>query len=461
MSNVQIYVIHHDAENYPTFNSENIIPILAGNPVRDGYRIALRDTTGGTCITDSEKQDIYSEFTSYYYIWKNKMPQNKKGYVGIMHYRSFLGLTKGAPNTYPSLESRFGYEESTLKACLNEMIPEHYPGQRVPAVTGVDCVVTEPLNFDQGIYKQYDQCHPMASTLFSKAKSLLANSQEFSAIADFFDEHFSLGNYDGRAQLGYFKCLLVSTWEYFDTYCRYIFYLLDNLYNDQAVFQEMQKYQMIKGPDRPETQKKTRFRLLAFFAERLTSLFIAYAIKSGKFRIGTALRCHYTSMKTLVSEVYPSLPDEHLTPMVRVYSIQEQDRMAVVDFNELDTMKNKGYFCEGPLGYIYTQQVPGSSPVYQVLKKNGEHYSTQDIAREKKQSTYKSHTLLGYSKDSPNPAAQETLHLEEYVLVGQAGSPVLSINPSEFPIIGYHPDKPYADKMGDFGYLVDIWGRKH
>ena len=135
--------------------------------------------------------------------------------------------------------------------------------------------------------------------------------------------------------------------------------------------------------------------------------------------------------------------------------------MAVVDFNELDTMKNKGYFCEGPLGYIYTQQVPGSSPVYQVLKKNGEHYSTQDIAREKKQSTYKSHTLLGYSKDSPNPAAQETLHLEEYVLVGQAGSPVLSINPSEFPIIGYHPDKPYADKMGDFGYLVDIWGRKH
>ena len=34
MSNVQIYVIHHDGENYPTFESENIIPILAGNPVR-------------------------------------------------------------------------------------------------------------------------------------------------------------------------------------------------------------------------------------------------------------------------------------------------------------------------------------------------------------------------------------------------------------------------------------------
>ena len=31
MSDVQIYVIHHDGENYPTFESENIIPILAGN----------------------------------------------------------------------------------------------------------------------------------------------------------------------------------------------------------------------------------------------------------------------------------------------------------------------------------------------------------------------------------------------------------------------------------------------
>ena len=61
MSNVQIYVIHHDGENYPTFESENIIPILAGNPVRDGYRISLRDTAGGACITDPEKhlQRVY------------------------------------------------------------------------------------------------------------------------------------------------------------------------------------------------------------------------------------------------------------------------------------------------------------------------------------------------------------------------------------------------------------------
>lgn len=78
MSNVQIYVIHHDGENYPTFESENIIPILAGNPVRDGYRISLRDTAGGACITDPEKQDIYSEFTAYYYIWKNMMPKDKR-----------------------------------------------------------------------------------------------------------------------------------------------------------------------------------------------------------------------------------------------------------------------------------------------------------------------------------------------------------------------------------------------
>ncbi len=73
----QIYVIHHDAENYPTFESDIITPILAGNPSRDGYRIALRDTISDgckKCITDVEKQDLYSEFTAYYYIWKNRVP---------------------------------------------------------------------------------------------------------------------------------------------------------------------------------------------------------------------------------------------------------------------------------------------------------------------------------------------------------------------------------------------------
>ena len=98
--------------------------------------------------------------------------------------------------------------------------------------------------------------------------------------------------------------------------------------------------------------------------------------------------------------------------------------MAVADLKELDTMGEKGYFCEGPLGYIYTQQVAGSSPVYRVLKKNGEHYITQDINRERKQSSYKSHKLLGYSKNAPNAANNETLHLEQYVLVGLAGGPV-------------------------------------
>lgn len=473
MSNVQIYVIHHDGENYPTFESENIIPILAGNPVRDGYRISLRDTAGGACITDPEKQDIYSEFTAYYYIWKNMMPKDKKGYVGVMHYRSFLNLSEAPHKTYPSLESRFGYETEKLNAYFENIIPESYSGQRVPAVMGGDAVVSEPLWFSQGIYKQYDQCHPMADILFEKARDLLSrkNNPEFPDMENYFDEHFSMRDYAGKGGYGYFKCLLVSTWEYFDAYCRFIFYLLDSLYDDSDVLREMQKYQMIKGADRPETQKKTRFRLLAFFAERMTSFFVGYAIKSGIFRVGVAPRYHYTSMKELVQDVYPSKPEEHLAPMMRAYSIQEQDHMAVADLKELDTMGEKGYFCEGPLGYIYTQQVAGSSPVYRVLKKNGEHYITQDINRERKQSSYKSHKLLGYSKNAPNAANNETLHLEQYVLVGLAGGPVPTINPSEFDksgddpnskfcAIGYDPNRPYAAKMKDLGYLVDIWGRK-
>lgn len=462
MSDVQIYVIHHDGENYPTFESENIIPILAGNPVRDGYRIALRDTAGGQCITDQEQQDIYSEFTAYYYIWKNKMPKDKKGYVGVMHYRSFLNLAGETPGLCPTLEARLGFDINIVYQWFKEGSAITYPGRRAPAVCGLDAVVSDPIEFPSGIYNQYDQCHPMADILFPRAKALLAQNPKYAPMVDYFDEHFSLGNYAGKCANGYFKCLLVSTWEYFDAYCQFIFYILDSLFADKEVRRQMNQYQMIKGPDRSDTQKITRFRLLAFFAERMTSFFIGYAIKHGPFRIGQAKRLHFTSMQKLVKYVYPTYPDEKdLTPMVRAYSIQEQDHMAVSDFQELDTMGKKGYFCEGPLGYIYTKQVPDSSPVYRIEKKNGEHYLTQDLAREKKQNTYKSSTLLGYSKNSYKISTQELLHLEEYVLVGQAGGPVPTINPSEFPVIGYDPNRPYADKMGDFGFLVDMWARKY
>ena len=98
----------------------------------------------------------------------------------------------------------------------------------------------------------------MADILFEKARDLLSrkNNPEFPDMENYFDEHFSMRDYAGKGGYGYFKCLLVSTWEYFDAYCRFIFYLLDSLYDDSDVLREMQKYQMIKGADRPETQKR-------------------------------------------------------------------------------------------------------------------------------------------------------------------------------------------------------------
>lgn len=457
MPNAKIYVNHHAAEKYPLFESDTVIPILAGNPGRDGYRIALRDTVGGICITDSEQQDIYSEFTALYYVWKNRAPSDPDSIVGFMHYRSFLDLHHGISNRYPSLESRFGYDETTLRNSFSRGINcASFDGIPLTGTCGVDAIVSEPLDFNKDIYKQYDDCHPMAATLFKAARSLI-DEEQYPNARDFFDEHFSMGKYAGKSGRGYFKCLLISSWRYFDAYCTFLFHILDNLYADSAIRKEMQKYKMIKGPDRSGIQKKTRFRLLAFFAERMTSFFIAYSMKSHRFRIGTAPRCHYESMSQLVKEVYPAFPNEKLYPMVRVYSIQEQDHMPVSDLSELDKIQKQGYFCEGPLGYIYKQQVPGSTPVYRVLFKNGEHSYTKDLHSV---FNYKKYEILGYIRDCPDPSKFETLHLEDYSLSGQAGRSVTTINPKEFPVIGYNPDKPYADKMADLGYTVDIWGRE-
>ena len=451
MTSPKVYVIHHDAENYPLFQTDTVIPILAGNPTRNGYRIDLRDTAGGQCITDTEQQDIYSEFTALYYIWKNLSPNDPSALIGVMHYRSFLDLRNGAPSTGTTLESRFGYDTGNLMLKFTQLPSTTLNGTPAPGPHGVEAIVSEPLSFSNGIYQQYDACHPMASTLFKKAKELLDETQYPGAKA-FFDDHFSLGQYSGQKRCGFFKCLLLCSWRYYDAYCSFIFHILDGLYHDKEVRDEMQQYEMIKGPDNPQTQKKTRFRLLAFFAERMTSFFIAYCIQAKRFRIGIVPRCHCDSMKTLVEQVYPSLPDKMLTPMVRAYNPDTHDHKAITNLTELDDPKQKDYYCEGLLGHIYTKQLDETTPVCRYLLMDFKHICTKDTHRP---GGFWAATALGYAAAAPKPSENVVLHLEEYTLTDPDGGNVTTTNPKEFPEDPLHP---FAKKVEDLGYLTDIQG---
>lgn len=460
MSRAKIYVIHHDAENYPAFSSEVVTPILAGNATRDGHRIALKDTDtsdGKICILDTEKQDLYSEFTALHYVWKNYASKYNDGdIVGFMHYRSYLNLRENLKNTYPSIDSCFGYDESSLCAYMSHGIPSvDEKGQACSETNGISAIVSKPLDFRDGIYNQFNSCHPMASTLFKKAKELLAKKSQYKYITDYFDEHFSMGSYANkiRNRKGFFKCLFISTWKYFKDYCEFLFYVLDNLYNDKTVMSEMKSYPMIKGPDNPKTQKHTRYRLLAFFGERLTSLFIAASIKSGRFKIGTAPISHFTKMSEFVRNVYPTYPDKNLIPMVRVYSIAVQDHKAITDLSELDTMNKDGYFFEGPLGYVYDKQVSGSTPIYR-------YSSGTDHFCKKEPNTGDAHCdgILGYTRDRSNVETNETIHLIEYRLCGYGvGDYLPSIDPEEIKRLKSPFEGAYIPFTIDLGYTVDMW----
>lgn len=439
----KIYVIHHATENYPAFTSDIVTPILAGLSGTMGQRIQLRDDTGD-CKKSERERDLYSEFTALYWIWKNRRqaPTDK---IGLMHYRSFLDISDNEERkNYYSFETRFGYTKDTIDRAMRDKERVNINGEGIKT-KGVDVITSPPMFFSESLYEQFNCCHPFASKLFDASRDLLKENSKYSDMAGFFDEHFNKRNV-----YGFYKCLSVSTWEYFDQYCSFMFYMLDGLYGrlgDKIV----KELKMIRGPDKPETQHENAFRLLAFMGERLTSFFIAYSIKTNKFGVGVADRCHYESMSDYMSSVYPIVKDRYgrnLKIMLRAYSISLQDHMAITDMGELDRIKSKGYFLDGPLGYIYSEKHPSVavSPVYRYVS-GDQHAYTRDPSS---LSGYTKDKVLGYSMDSPGT---ERLHLNEYCGVGLPYGNVPSIDPGEFTHVGYDPDNPYMDLMADLGYL--------
>jgi len=326
-------------------------PVLGGEPGKFGARSSLnnRDNTGNNI---SERHHLWSEFTVYYWVWKNRISSlNSNDYVGIMHYRSFLELKKN-DNSEEDFFKRLGLTSAEIES----------------AMKGYDVAVTRPQECDfydekTSIYKQFCSSHnngdsELGEKLFYSAYKALIENYKYKEIASsYYYDYF----YKEKNPNIYFKSVFVSTKKYFEEYMEYLYYVLDYVEKN---------CEKIIGHEKDEKY----YRLLAFFGERMTSLYIAYRKEKEGLKVKEVHRVHNATLSAFINSVYLQKQMTGVQPFVRAYSVTDIDHLYLSDYTEINDPNKTNYYCENCIGYIFKKEAKDSTtnPVYRLIgKTNG------------------------------------------------------------------------------------------
>lgn len=366
MGKGKIFIIHHGAENYPAISNDIATPILGGSEkdVGDfGIRIPLRETTGETICDDHH---LLSEFTVYYWVWQNIIDNEDLDYVGFFHYRTFLELGK---NDNCDFLTKMGITDDNIKEQLKDC----------------DAIITDITKEDfykdwdknqMTIIQQFNACHPLGSTLFSETVRFLRYNQKKYAAFEGLDGigPFAYMYFGRPYQKPYFKSVFVSTIEYFKRYMDFLFTILDYIQNNETIMQRIEKL----------THDQS-YRLLAFFAERITALFIAFTSQSKIFKFKEVPRYHQPNLRIFLKNIYPPMKinvESVLTvavPLVRLYNPKKvlHTYRPVINkgfLSSFDMLTKEGFWVDGMCGYLLKTQIKDSLPVFTLKKDDGEDY---------------------------------------------------------------------------------------
>ena len=85
--NIKILVVAHKQCEIP--KDDVYLPIQVGKVLHPDLNLGYQPDNDGENI--SEKNPYYSELTAIYWAWKNL----KADYIGLVHYRRYLGMKHG------------------------------------------------------------------------------------------------------------------------------------------------------------------------------------------------------------------------------------------------------------------------------------------------------------------------------------------------------------------------------
>lgn len=397
MGKCRLFIIHHGKENYPALCNTIATPILGGSgsdkDVGDfGSRIFQRETEEPTIC---DKHNLLSEFSVYYWIWQHiTTANNPPQYVGIFHYRTFLNL--GDSGFSGDFLTKMGITEENITALLQN-------NDVIITDVSMESWYKDWQKSGLTIIQQFKNCHLLGDLLFKKTIDFLKNdasnfklfkapSSEIGPFAEwYFNLRFTTKVTDYKP---YFKSVFVSTVKYFNVYMDYLFTILDYLMENEEIKEELAKLDDTK-----------KYRLLAFFGERLTALFIAYSKSKNAFKIKEVERYHEENLDKFLQQVYPYKPtkDNSLVPLVRFFS-NNHKLYALKPVNEKDGKKYlpstvyltaEKFWVDRMVGYLLKSPEKGTMPVYMLQEPKGKDYFyTTD-----KDEYERARTVSGYSKD--------------------------------------------------------------
>ena len=150
---MKMYCLTTNDNHYEKIKKLGLLPVGLGKSIKNKNFIS-----DNTKINISEKNPFYGEYTFHYWLWKNKIIENEKEWIGFCQYRKFWVRE----NNKSSIDNLHG-----LKDILLKKIPESF--------VEFDVVLGEPLlinqfRFSKFIKKNFINMLKEPSLFFDKSK---------------------------------------------------------------------------------------------------------------------------------------------------------------------------------------------------------------------------------------------------------------------------------------------------
>jgi hypothetical protein len=232
-SKLKILVCYYQPWKLELPQEDIFLPIQAGK-VSSGFNLNMQDDTTGDNI--SNRNDIFGEFTAWYWAWKNiKIYYPDIEYIGLSHYRRYFSMNKT-------------WGKGRIIHLTNTPVMNNYENLFVNSLKKNDIILVKPEYFPYNLRIQYSTIHNNFDYLCIK--------EIVHEICPEYDESF-LYIFEKNIKISLY-CMFVVKYDLFDNYFKWLFPLL------------------FEAERRIDTSKYSKYqkRVLAFLAERLLNVFV-------------------------------------------------------------------------------------------------------------------------------------------------------------------------------------------